>query len=446
MTAPWRQVPSSIRTWAVCHPYSLLALLVLPVLGVYLGKRSDSEWESVYLLAAQHLRQGEYIYHAQDGYLYPPFTAWAAQPFTAMSPLGQRVTWVVINLIAVVAILRWAWRLAGGSSLEGQRRVPPHEHAAAVLGTLCGLPYLHNCLVHQQTDVLLAALLLGGCVLLAQARSLAAAACFGLAAAVKCTALLWVPYLVWRRQFGAAAILLGVAVGVNLLPDLVSRPSSGRTWLTEYAVQFLHPLTQATTYPGTWGSDILYNQSLAGAGQRWLARTWEFGTEGWTSRMREEPPHPAVVRAAVYAVQAGLLLLVFLVCRRPFQRLDDMSDGRARLVLECSLVLLLMLLLSPMSSKAHFGVLVLPGLCLARRIVATSCRWLGAIFFGALILGLISNKDPIGDQLYSLTLWYGFTTWQTLLLLLGCLLVLRPGSSALHLPWSAHAEPSSRAA
>lgn len=41
MTAPWRQVPSSIRTWAVCHPYSLLALLVLPVLGVYLGKRSD---------------------------------------------------------------------------------------------------------------------------------------------------------------------------------------------------------------------------------------------------------------------------------------------------------------------------------------------------------------------------------------------------------------------
>jgi hypothetical protein len=261
-------------------------------------------------------------------------------------------------------------------------------------------------------------------LLLVRARSLAAATCFGLAAAVKCTALLWVPYLMWRRQPRAAAWLLCVALGVNLLPDLVSRPPSGRTWLAEYGVQFLRPLTEAASYPGSWGSDILYNQSLAGAGQRWLVRTWEFGADGWSSRLRDDPPSPAAVRGAVYAVQVGLLLLVLAICRRPFQRLGDTPEDRSRLTLEAVTVLLLMLLLSPMSSKAHFGVLVLPGFCLARRVVAMRSRLLGMVFILALALGLLSNKDPIGDQLYSLTLWYGFTTWQTLLLLLGCLLVL----------------------
>jgi hypothetical protein len=453
MTARWREALLRVRALAVSRPYTVFALLVLPGLGAYLAKRADSEWESVYVLAARHLKHGEYLYNPQDGYLYPPFTAWAALPFTTMSATALRATWVLVNLACVVAILRWAWRLAGGGALEGKAGVPWREHTPAILGALCGLPYLHNCLVHQQTDVLLAALLVGGCLLLARSRSFTAATCFGLAAAVKCTALLWVPYLLWRRQPQAAAWLLCVAVGVNLLPDLVSRPSSGRTWLAEYGVQFLRPLTDSASYPGSWGSDILYNQSLAGAGQRWLARTWEFGADGWSSRLRDDPPRAAAVRAAVYAVQAGLLLSVLLVCRRPFQKLGEAPENRARLALEGSVVLLLMLLLSPMSSKAHFGVLVLPGFCLARRAIATRGRLQQTVFFLALVLGLVSNKDPIGDLLYSLTLWYGFTTWQTLLLLAGCLLAL--GTNRLPTPLALpdafvngpmRAEPSGRAA
>jgi hypothetical protein len=449
MTAHWRQALSGVRAWAASHPYTLFALLVLPALGAYLCIRKDSEWERVFVLAAQHLRDGEYIYTPEDAYLYPPFTAWAALPFTVLSPPAMRVTWVVINLACLVAVLRWGWRLAGGAALEGGAAAPRREHLAAVLGALCGLPYLHNCLVHQQTDVLLAALLVGGCLLLARSRPRAAGACFGLAAAVKCTALLWLPYLLWRRQPRAAAWLLGVALGVNLLPDLVSRPPSGRPWLAEYAVQFLRPLADAGTYPGTWGSDILYNQSLAGAGQRWLARTWEWGPDGWINHLRDDPPSPAAVRAEVVGVEAALLCLVLAVCRRPFEKLGDAPADAERLALEGGTVLLLMLLLSPMSSKAHFGVLVLPGFCLARGALASGSRLLWAVLLASLALGLVSNKDPIGDQLYSLTMWYGFTTWQTLLLLAGCLMALAPGRPSLLLAsraTQARAEPSGRAA
>jgi hypothetical protein len=148
--------------------------------------------------------------------------------------------------------------------------------------------------------------------------------------------------------------------------------------------------------------------------------------------LRDDLPDPGAVRAAVYAVEACLLVLVLAVCRRPFQRLVDTPEDLTRLALEGSIVLMLMLLLSPMSSKAHFGVLILPGFCLARRVIVARDGVLWTIFFLALALGMISNKDPLGDKLYSLTLWYGFTTWQTLLLLMGCLLALGRGCLSIH--------------
>jgi hypothetical protein len=93
-------------------------------------------------------------------------------------------------------------------------------------------------------------------------------------------------------------------------------------------------------------------------------------------------------------------------------------------------VILLMLLLSPMSSKAHFGVLVLPGLCLGRTATAGRRRLIGALLLAAVALGFASYKAPLGERLYSVSLWYGMVTWQTVLLLVGCLVALwHPGKA-----------------
>jgi hypothetical protein len=84
-----------------------------------------------------------------------------------------------------------------------------------------------------------------------------------------------------------------------------------------------------------------------------------------------------------------------------------------------------MLLLSPMSSKAHFGTLIVPGFCLARSALLFRSRTLVAVLLGAILLGLLSNKDPLGERLYTLSLWYGVVTWQTMLMLSGCLFAYR---------------------
>ena len=248
MTARALSFASLVGRWLAAHPYTSIGVVVLAALSVSFLHREDSEWEYVYVEAAQQLRHGLDIYRPDIGNSYPPFATLAALPFTYLSPHWQRCLWLGVNLGCLVFMLRGAWRLAGGGALQGAAGAARGEHLAALVGGLCGIFYLQNCLAHQQTDVVLGALLIGGCLALSRERSLWAATCFGLAAAVKCTPLLWAPYLLWRRRPVAAVWLVAVAVGVNLLPDLVQSPATGHGWLAEYVNRYpALPLKQHRT-------------------------------------------------------------------------------------------------------------------------------------------------------------------------------------------------------
>jgi hypothetical protein len=399
--------------------------MALLVVLIQVGLRHQSEWEEVYLKAAQHLRERADAYRVEDGYLYPPFTAWAAQPLVSLPHEMQRGFWLVLNGFCLWFLVTAAWKVAGGDRLQGSTKGPREEYLAAALGLLCGVFYLHNCLVHHQTDVLIGALLLGGCLALVRGRFLIGATGFGLAAAMKCTALLWAPYLLWRGRPLVAVWVVIVALGVNFLPDLTNPSPTGRSWLLTYGSRFLQPLTEPTHYPGTWGSELIYNQSLSGAATRWLTTSWEWDEKDCVIRPRSQSSEPGVVRKLVYSFEALLLVLILGASGRPFrQPLEGQDRGPSAQALEYGLVLLLMLLLSPMSSKAHFGVLVLPGFCLARAAVAFGGRALWTTLGAAVTCAVLANKDPLGERLYTLTLWYGNVTWNALFLLIGCGIVL----------------------
>jgi hypothetical protein len=410
--------------WLKAHPFTALGGVLLVILAIVFCRRQDSEWEQVYVRAADHLWKGEDIYRMRESYLYPPFMALTALPFLALPSPLPRLVWFIINATCLLALLRWGWRLAGGGRLEGSPASGNRERLAAVLGCLCGISNIENCLAHQQTDIVIGALLAGGCLLLGCERPLLAASSLGLAAACKCTALLWAPYLLWRGRPLAAIWLLIVAVGVNLLPDLVRPAPAGRSWCEVYASRFLIPLTASHHYIGTWGSDPVYNQSFTGLAQRWCTTAWTWSANDCRIAPRSPLLLPQTLRVCVYGAELSLLAAVLWICGRPFRKLIDNGE-RSLQALECGMVLLLMLLLAPMSSKAHFGTLVVPGYCLARAALSSHGQFLKGMLAGAVLLGLLCNKDPLGERLYTLSLWYGVVTWQTLLLLAGCLFVYR---------------------
>ncbi len=407
--------------------------MTVVLVAVLFFRRRQSEWREVYLPAAAHLWAGEDMYRPQGGYLYPPFMAWTALPFLALPDPVARFAWLVVNLLCLFAMLRWSWRLTGGQPVEGPNARGWSEQLIALLGSICGLFYLQNCLAHQQTDIVIGAALAGGCLLLVRGRPVLAATSLGLAAACKCTALLWAPYLLWRGRPLAAAWIVVVALGVNLLPDLVSATPTGHPWLAEYALRHLKPLTATDHYVGAWRSDAVYNQSLAGAGHRWCGTSWTWTPTDCTIQEVEPKAPPTLHRASVYGFQLVVLLVVLWNCGRPFRTLAEDAGGQCQ-ALECAIVLMLMLLLSPMSSKAHFGILIVPGFCLARAAVNSRSRFLGFVLIGSILLAILCNKDPLGERLYTLSMWYGLVTWQTLLLLVGCLIAIRRGPAVIREP------------
>lgn len=416
---------SRFVAWARIHPWILLAIVILLAHAVPFLLKYHSEWDEVYLRAAGRLLNGGDVYRFEDGYSYPPFMALLAIPFTGLPTVVSRTIWFTINVGCLVGMWRLAWRLTGGGNLEGDRATDHPEHLICFLGLACSLRYALNGIAHHQTDLVIGVLLLSGCGLLSRRRDWWAASCFGLAAAMKCTALLWIPYLLWRRKWASAAWLVVVAIGVNLLPNLVRAPDRGGLWLGEWLARYVRPLATAEQYPGDWGSWIIYNQSLSGAGNRWLTTQWRWRDSECEVIHRPDAPSPTAVKTIVYGGEVVLLIAVAIVLfrRRVFVEGQGGAPSRPIEISEYSVVLLLMVLLSPMSSKPHFSTLLLPGFLLARLAVYTRDPVLGWIL--GIGIGIAAFSLPLwGGRFDFIALWLGSETWNAFVLLIGCLYVL----------------------
>src|SRR5262245_37898081 len=135
-----RRVSSRRRLlfWIRTHPWTLLATIILLIHAVPFILKQHSEWDEVYLRAATRLLNGGDVYRLEDGYAYPPFMAWAAIPFTFLSPLVSRFLWFVVNVGCLVGMWGLAWRMTGGGILEGVQSTDTRAHLICFLGLACG--------------------------------------------------------------------------------------------------------------------------------------------------------------------------------------------------------------------------------------------------------------------------------------------------------------------
>lgn len=418
----------SIRTFQLSRPQFLnriqptvfvFAIFILIVSIPFLTK-SGSEWDTVYVPTAGHLLAGESIYEQVHGFVYPPFSSLLAVPVANSSHIMQRLYWFAINICAIAIAIQAAWSLAHGPEINSS--TPFREKLAAGLGTAVGLTYFLNSLMHQQTDVLLAALVLSGCQLFQNERIFAAASAFGLAAAMKCTPLLFAPYLLVRGRFLAAACMVLIAIGANLIPDLIHRPAHHSTWLSQWYSTYLAPMASPEHRPGEWGTLILYNQSFAGGLNRWTGSTWEFVDR--TLNIQNTTPTLSSMQQKqillILALSFGFLSLIAMAVARYRKSLSIAEITAVELAIVCCG----MLLFSPMSGTAHFGLLILPAYLMARSALVDR-QWPAGVLFGFILLAaIVANKDLAGKTIYTLSLWYGVTTISALACFTGCILQL----------------------
>ncbi|HWE92606.1 MAG TPA: glycosyltransferase family 87 protein [Tepidisphaeraceae bacterium] len=434
------------------RPYTVITIVVLIAMGIGATLKKSSEWNEVPLEAAKLLLQGHDVYKDLSGYTYPPFTAFVTIPFTVLPPTAARFIWYLVCAAALVYTVRKSWQLAGGPKLEpigASGTAAPRDHWAFLIGHAVALQLALNGVTHLQSDTLIAALLMAGCGAMVSGKYFRAATWIGLATAFKATPLLFAPYLMWRRQWLAATWLVCVAVGANLLPNLVHAPPSNRTWLGEWSSRYLAPMGDSNYMPGDWKNQLVNNQAIAGAVKRWLATTWQSGPHEFKVFDRADKASPATIRRAFYASCLAVTVPVAIVFffrrwrKTPGgRRADRGSRGSAKelepgpirgtetlpsaLMLECGIVMLLMLLLSPNSSRAHYCILFLPAFCAARLAVrrpkGAVAILLGlAVIFSTLSIHIRLPGTMAGEQIL---LWIGVVMFSTIFLLWACTLAL----------------------
>jgi hypothetical protein len=427
---PTSRIGHAPAWWFWCRDHFLLLAAIVFFVGVgfvFMANLARSEWRVCFVQAALRMQAGQKIHVVEDyAYAYPPAMAMLAAPLSNLPPRAGMFGWYLVNVLATTVVFVCAWRLTGGPALV---RVPRPWLFVFWVGMLLSLRFFVAPLSHQQFDMVIAALLLAGCCRIWRGDDLSGAALIGVSAAMKCTPLLFAPYLIWRGKLRAAALMVGIAVGLNLLPDLLWPQDSGRLYLVDWVVSILGPV--AGEVPGTWHADPLQNQSLSAL----FGRIAQFGWPLAPVDLENVTPAPVArlpLHLAVYGTGLLLVAATAWLFRRPgrpaptvpLHNVGPIPFDKLQTGVEAAAVLCLMLLLSPMSSKSHYVVTLLPSLLIARAIVERRSRWLPWLLLPLAVCGPLSTKGLIGRSFGDLTLAWGLPVWFALMSLVGIWMVL----------------------
>jgi len=294
---------------------------------------------SLYTQAAGCLTQQQAIVDCALAFTYPPFFAFVMIPFLALPHVAQTVVWYLISLGCAVLACRIAETIA-------VRLIPgPWSQRELgwlrVLAVLLSLKFILAVLENEAYDLLALPFLLGGVLAVVEGYAVRAGALLAIAAALKVTPLLFLPYLVLRRQFVAAAAFVVALCVVSVLPDLFFTPAGAAhgylgAWLHDIGAASLLE-RGATVKLAFWDGANPYNLSLRGA----VARAVD-GTP-WQENF-------LVLLRATQVIFIALIAVLILAALRL----------KALIPVDACLLIIAMLMLSPMTSRSHFVNLLLP--------------------------------------------------------------------------------------
>ena len=241
-----------LRRWIADNPFLIAGAVYLLGNGIQLlfARAASSEWEQVFVYSANVLIHGGDLYapginqfQLNHPFTYPPFHALLAIPFTILPHFLSRLGWFIVQILALTVLWKLSWIISGGRPLN-RGRWTNTEAAIWILGLLAGIRYIQGAFGHQQSDILIDAFLVAGCYAWQYRRDFLAATAWAVAAAFKGPPLIMAVYLAWRGRWLAAAWMIVLAIGLNLVPDAIDLRSA-----RHLAHTVVHPHRQTHEQP-----------------------------------------------------------------------------------------------------------------------------------------------------------------------------------------------------
>ncbi|MBI3804623.1 MAG: DUF2029 domain-containing protein [Nitrospirae bacterium] len=353
----------------------------------------------LYPVAANCLLSGQPFIPCAPTFTYPPLFAFLMIPFAPL-PIGLRnLLWYILS----ISILYCSFRLCESLILKTfEVKFSPNQlYWFRLLSLAVGLKLILAVLENQAYDYLVFFFILLGLYGLMEKKDFSAAFGIAMAAALKVTPLLFFPYLLLRRKWKVFAWCVLIYLFVSFLPDLFFSAGETQTsyfgkWVQDIVRPALSQQETAST-PHFWAGENPLNQSLRSLVYRVVVAfnlTADF-------------------KKILYAVYALFLFSLSLVLLKA-------SRLKNPYILDGSVLLIGMLMLSPMSSKSHFIVLILPYMTVLAYLLTqqNQSRVLGALLALSFILNSLTSKDLIGRTVANFFLLIGCITLGTLLLLI----------------------------
>jgi hypothetical protein len=333
---------------------------LVPIWHAVRGHSTKDYW--VWYQTGQLVLQGGEVYPDQFHkfpFMYPPPCALFLAPVSALGLTGLVIVLALLNALAWICSILFSVRLATG----GSERAP--LLAYVVPNLVLGAHVWGNFLLGQPSLVLLA-LMLAAFVALQRKRQVGAGLLIAFAAAIKAFPALALVYLIYRRYWTAAAVMM---IATALLLVVLPIPFRG------YA--------QARQDVERWSTGMLFKYDESGVGQR-LGRSTSWKNQsiwGVANRLlrhveydhKYEPHEPvyanianfdfATVNKIILGAALGLGLLFVAVMPRRGRRTRE-TDA-----IEFALLLLLILMFTPLSFGYLFAWLIYPFTVATGRVV-----------------------------------------------------------------------------
>jgi len=373
------------------QPWSDWIVLIVTAAALYPMFGRSSDMGPFYSAAARCVLNGESLLSCLPQYPYQAALAVFFIPLAYLPPVLQRLIWYVIFVGCLVIAVRLTEaiveRLYPGST-RGQNLF----WLRTIMLITCGKHFL-DVITYASHDPLSLALIMFGTWALFNGREAAGGAWLAVAAAIRASPLIYLPYLILKRRLVACIVFIAVLFGVSLIPDIIGALRGGYTGhLTEWLGQVVGPAlmpgnSSKLVFWDIWNGANLYNQSLRGVINR-FATSPVFGLT---------PTMILIVVDGIFAVIVGVLLL--------------MSPRRREYVpIDTAVLLIAMLALSPMSSRYHY-IFVLPAVILATAATMTDprIRTLGSyVLVASFLLRAGTSNDVAGQRLTDFAYTYGF--------------------------------------
>jgi alpha-1,2-mannosyltransferase len=372
----------------------------------------------------QRLAKGLFIYENGLDFVYPPFWALIHAP---LYPLGLHAAQILVYPLAVLAIAALILTL----ERLCEKCIPLSPDASfwsTTLAIVLGSLFLGRDLPEVGVNTALVAISWMSVYLWSKEHDLAGGIVLGLAAAMKCTPLLFIVWFMIKRQWKIAAAAISAFVFFTLSPAIVCGPGQYihlmRTWVSGV----VRGINDPDPSRGPLGQEKVENLSLKPALARYLMHL-PYGHMGRpeTSDSAQRPNDPPSRYFYQFldlpAYQAGIVVRIIMVALFSWMfllmRHRPSNRSSIEIVWECAAISILILLFSPITWVQH-AVGVLPALYLICRAAFAGfslSRRQTAAMGAFVVFCLIGNRFFFGRDLIKLANAYHVKTIGFILLL-----------------------------